>query len=281
VFGFVCLATVGFGMMQLHFWDAAGKLKTDLQTERITNLDDAWNQYQSLNKRTHLPVFLWGAGRALKKRLVASADETISQYRNSDAPTVYAPQWVQARTNLTRALELSPDDSGIKGRLRLCEGHIDRIASSGLRGSAKLTRLNQAENKFDEATELMKHSPDPYLALASLYVYDLNDVDKAEHALKRAAHYGHPVGRRETAQLADGYRRRADQMWRQSRGLTQLPDEERSYLRKAKQDYDHAEDLYQKAGLFGDAVRNRRQAMQSEEKIKQRLSELKNSRADR
>lgn len=281
VFAFVCLFVFGFFLMQLNFWNTAGKLKTDLQTEQITNLDDAWNQYQSLNKRTHLPVLLWGAERALRKRLVAAADETIAQYRNSDAPTVYEPQWVRARTNLTRALELAPDDSEIKGRLRLCEAHIDRIGSNGLRASAKLARLNEAESKFDEAADLLKHRPDPYLGLASLYIYDLNDVDKAEQALKKAAHYGHPMGKREIAQLADGYRRRADQMWRQSRGVAQLPGEERSYLGKARQDYIHAEDLYQRAGLFGDAARNRRQAIQSEQRVEQRLFELKNSRASR
>lgn len=281
VFAFLCLLVFGFFLMQLNFWNAAGKLKTDLQTEQITNLDDAWNQYQSLNKRTHVPVLLWGAERALRKRLVAAADETIAQYRNSDAPTVYEPQWVRARTNLTRALELAPDDSGIKGRLRLCEAHIDRIDSNGLRASAKLARLNEAVSKFDEAADLLKHRPDPYLGLASLYIYEMNDVDKAEQALKKAAHYGHPMGKREIAELADGYRRRADQMWRQSRGVAQLPGEERSYLGKARQDYIHAEDLYQKAGLFGDAARNRRQAIQSEQRVEQRLFELKNSRASR
>ena len=281
VFGFVCLIVFGFCLMQLNFWDTAGKLKTDLQTERITNLDDAWNQYQSLNKRIHLPVFMWGARRALKNRLIAAADETISQYRNSDAPTVYQPQWVRARMNLTRALELAPDDKGIKGRLRLCEGHIDRIESNSLKASARLAHLNQAENKFDEAADLMKRRPDPYLGLASLYIYDLNDVDKAERALNKAAHYGHPMGRREIAQLADGYRRRGDQLWRQSRSLTQMPGEERSYLGKARQDYVHAEELYQKAGLFGDAARNKRQAMQSEQRVEQRLAELKGGKVAR
>lgn len=273
-FGVVCVIVFAFSMVQVNFWDAADKLKTDLQAERITNLDQAWTQYQSLNQRAHLPVFLWGAERALKKRLVAAADETISEYRDSDAPSVYEPQWVQARNNLARALELAPDDNGIKGRLRLCEAHIDRIDSNGLRNGARQKRLNAAVNRFAEAAELLKRSPDPYLGLASLYIYDLSDVDKAEEALNKASHYGHPIGKRETAQLADGYRRRADRLWRQSRGFTQMPGEERDYLDKAKQDYIHAEDLYERAGLFGDASRNRLQAIQSEQKVEQRLAEL-------
>jgi serine/threonine protein kinase len=274
VAGAAFLIFLTFCFVQINFWNAAGQFKTDLQTERITNLDDAWTQYQSLNKRTHLPVFLWGAERALRKRLVSAADETISEYRNSDSPAVREPQWVQARNYLARALELSPDDNDIKARLRLCEAHIDHIDAGVLRNSARQKKLNEAVNKFVEATELMKRWPDPYLGLASLYIYDLNDVEKAENALKKAAHYGHPEGKREIAQLGDGYRRLADRLWRQSRGLVQMPNEERIYLEKARRDYMYAESLYEKAGLFGDAARNRLQAIQAEQRIEQRLSQL-------
>ena len=268
---------VAYCWSQLNFWDDAGKLKTDLQAERITNLNDAWMQYQSLNKRSHLPVLLWGAERALKNRLVATADEIISEYRNSDAPSVFEPQWIQARNDLALALQLDPGDNGIKGRLRLCEAHIDRIDSNALRAAARQKKLNEAINKFDESADLLKHWPDPYLGLANLYIYDLNDVDKAEDALKQAARHGHPIGKRETALLADGYRRRADRLWRQSHAVAQIQGEERDYLERAKQDYLHAEDLYQQAGLFGDASRNRLQAMQSEQRVEQRLSQLENA----
>ncbi len=274
VLGAACLIGFLFVSMQLKFWDDADKLKTDLETEHVTNLDEAWTRYEALTKRTHLGVFLWGATSALRKRLVAAADEIISEYRNSDAPTVYEPQWMQARKDLTRALDLDPGNSGIEGRLRLCEGHIERIEGTAARGAARQKRFNTALNKFDEAAELLKHSPDPYLGLANLYIYDLGDVDKAEEALKRAAHYGHAIGNRETAQLADGYRRRADRNWRQAWGLVQSPLQERDYLDRAREDYIHAEDLYRRAGLFGDAARNRMQAVQGEQKVEQRLSQL-------
>lgn len=210
---------------------------------------------------------------------MAAADETISEYRNSDTPAVFEPQWVQAHNNLARALELSPGDSGIQGRLRLCEGHICRFQANNARGSVRQKRLYAALSKFDEAATLLKHSPDPYLGLASLYDYQLDDVDKAEDALHKAAHYGHPTGKRETAQLADAYRRRAERMWRQSRGLIHEPEEESNFLDRAKQDYAHAEDLYQRAGLFGDAARNRLQAIHGEQHVEQRLSELQGSAA--
>jgi tetratricopeptide (TPR) repeat protein len=276
-FGLVCLIVFGFVSVQLNFWNDADKLKNDLEAERVTNLDDAWTRYQALTRRTHLGVFLWGAKSALRKRLVAAADETIDEYRNSDAPTVYEPQWVQARNSLSRSLELDPGNGGIQGRLRLCEGHIDRIDANGLRSAARQKRVNEAVNKFDEAAELLKHSPDPYLGLASVYIYDLSDIDRAQDALKKAAHYGHPVGKRETAQLADGYRRRADRIWRESRGFVQSPPQERDYLDRAREDYIHAQDLYQQAGLLGDATRNRLQAVQGQQRVEQRLNVLEAS----
>jgi len=272
--GTAFLMIAAFCYAQINFLNAAGQFKTDLQAERITNLDDAWERYQNLNKRMHLSVFLWGAEHALKKRLMAAADETIAEYRNNDSPSVRKPQWVQAHSYLARALQLSPDDSEIKARLRLCEAHIDHIDAAALRASDRQKKLNEAVNKFVESSELVKRWPDPYLGLASLYVYDLNDVEKAEDALKKAARYGHPEGKRETAQLGDGYRRLGDRLWRKSRSFTQMPGEERDYLEKARKDYIHAEDLYEKSGLFGDAARNRLQVIQAEGRIEQRLSEL-------
>ena len=277
VLGAGSVALVAFASQEMNFWGDAGKLKDDLQSERLANLDQGWTRYEALNKRMHFGVFLWGAERALRKRLIGAADEIISEYRNSDAPSVYEPQWIAARNDLSRALALAPDDNGIKGRLRVCEGHIDRIEANKMRGSPRQKESNTAADKFNEAADLLKHSPDPYIGLASVYIYNLNDVDKGEEALQKAARYGHPLGKRESAQLADGYRRRADQMWRQSRSVTGSPDEERDYLNKAKKDYMHAEDLYERAGVFGDAIRNRQLAIQGEQRVDGRLADLQMS----
>ena len=66
-FGVVFLMIFSFILIQWNFWNEADKLKSDLQTERATNLDDAWDRYQALSKRMHLGMFLWGAKGALKK----------------------------------------------------------------------------------------------------------------------------------------------------------------------------------------------------------------------
>jgi serine/threonine protein kinase len=274
MFGVVCLLAVTFVAMQLRFWDDADKLKTDLQSERITNLDDAWTRYQALVKRTHLGLLSWGARSALEKRLIAAADEPIVEFRNNDAPAVYKPEWMKAHSYLQRALELDPDDTAVKGRLRLCEGHVARIDASGLRPAARQKQVNTAMNKFDEAAELLKHSPDPYLGLARLYAYEVKDVDKATEALNKAEQNGHPIGKRETAELGDVYRSRADRFWYQSRGMARSLGKERDSLEQARQDYIRAQDLYQQAGLFGDAARNQLQALQGQQRVEQRLSQL-------
>ena len=277
-----CLATLaiislfaaGFGLTQYDAWNDAGQLKTDLQAERISNLDEGWKRYQNLEKRAHLPFVLHGAHYALKERLVYAADRSIGEYRNSDAPVVYEAQWIQARNNLARALELDSSDKSIRGRLRLTEGHIERISSAGLKGVARQKRLNSAVSKFEEAADLLKHSPDPYLGLARMAVYDLNDMEKAEEYLKRAQHFGHPIGKRELSQLGDGYRKRADRMWRESHGFAKIPGQEGDYLQKARQDYSRAQELYQQAGLFGDGAHNQLQVIQSRDRVQQRLTEL-------
>ncbi len=52
------------------------------------------------------------------------------------------------------------------------------------------------------------------------------------------------------------------------------PDQERTYLEEAKQNYTKAQDLYQQAGLFGDTPHNQLQAIQAQQQVEQRLSEL-------
>jgi len=277
-----CLITVGIGTLvgiiflwsQVRFSDQASKLKTDLQAEKIANLDDAWGQYETLAGRAHLPFLLWGAKGALKNRLLSSAEATIAEYRDNDAPAVYEATWAKAHDQLSKAMELDPNDKSVRGALRITEGHLDRITGERSRGPLRQKWLNAAVLKFEEAVQLLKRSPDPYLGLARIYVYDLNDLDKAEEALRKAEDCGHPMGKREISQLADGYRRRGDRIWRESRSFTDLPDQERDYLGRAKQDYKHAEELYSKVGLFGDSLRNQVAAIQGQQRVDQRLSEL-------
>lgn len=272
ILGTVFLAGAGFAVLQMRTWDAADELKADIKNRRIQP-DQAWDRYQVLNKRTHLPGTMWSVGNALRQEQEQVAEDPIREFRNSDAPIIYRQQWAQAHNALARALELDPDNRTIQGKLALVEAHVDRIDAAA-RNAPRQKLLNTAVTKFEQAGELLRNSPDPYLGLARLYVYDLLDLDRAEDALKKAADYGHPMGRRERAQLADGYKRRADRTWRDSRAYTQSPGQEKEYLNRAKEDYVRAQDLYRQVGMFGDAARNEVQAAQGQERVEQRLSQI-------
>jgi serine/threonine protein kinase len=277
----VGILIVAFIASQWNFWNDADALKNDLQTERVS-VSDGWERYEALLKRTHIPFFLWGAQSALKKRLLAAVDATILEYRNNDEPALFEKQWVEAKDNVNQALQLDPGDNAIKGRLRLSEGHIDRINGEpqyhkGVSRPYKLPNrklLNSAVAKFNEAGDLLKSWPDPYLGLARLYIFDLDDLDKGEAALNRAADLGHPRGKREIAMLADGFLKRADRFWANSQTRGNSPDQERDSLTKADQDYKHAQELYDQVRLFGDVERNRLLAMAGQERVAERLKAL-------
>ena len=272
IFAFLAVASAVLMAQQVWVWNSAKKLKADLENGQISDLGKAWERYMQIQEHSHLPFLLWGVRGPLKARLMASGDETVREYRDAETPTVRESQWRQARDHFSRALQIDPGDKAVQGRVRLCEGHLERINA---RGTSRMKRLNMAVVRFNQAAELLSKSPDPYLGLARIYVYDLNDVDKAEDALEKASKYGHPAGNREKAQLADGYRQRADRTWRESRRLVSTPDHEKEYLEKAKKDYLQAIDLYQRIGLWGNSLERRMQALQALEAVEKRLQELR------
>jgi tetratricopeptide (TPR) repeat protein len=252
----------------------AAELKRELQTEKLTDMNQAWERYETIAKRSYLPSLLSGSRDAIKQKMIESADRVITEYRDSDVPNVTEPDWQRARTTLARALEIAPDDKNIRGKLYLCDGQILRIRSSA-RNQSKL--LSDARADFEQARDLLPKSPDPYLGLARLYIYGLHDVEKGEEALKGAERHGHPPGKREKAQLADGLRERADRMFREAVRATGQR-EEQDYLHRAEQDYRRAEDLYQEIVPFGGSASSVRKVHSSLDIIGARKQTLKDSR---
>jgi hypothetical protein len=235
--------------------DQAAELKHQLQAQKLTDMDQAWDRYQTLSKRSYLPGLLSGARDAIKQRMIESADRAISEYRDSDAPNITEVDWQRARNTLARVLELTPDDKNIRGKLALCDGHIQRIRAAA-RNLGKL--WSEARADFEQARDLMPKSPDPYLGLARLYIYGLHDVEKGAQALKDAERRGHEPGKREKAQLADGFRDRAAKFYREALRSSGKP-EEQEYLKRAEDDYRRAEDLYKEIVPFsGSATSVRR-----------------------
>lgn len=256
---------------EISVWRSGAQLAREVDSERLTDLDSAWQRYQGLEKASFLPFLLSHPRRSIQSRLVTVADSVINEYRNSDAPSVTEKEWVRAHDVLGRALEIDSSSRDIRGKLYLTEGHLSRIRGTS-RSDGKL--LNEARGKFDQSAELMPRSPDPYLGLARLYVYSLKDVDRAEDALKAAEKRGHEMGRRERAQLGDGYRDRGERLMREAIKASGLP-EEKDLLKRAEQDFHHAEEMYRDIIPYGGSSASLRRVLENLDVIAARRDAMK------
>ncbi|MBI3278658.1 MAG: serine/threonine protein kinase [Acidobacteria bacterium] len=256
---------------EIDVWREGAQLARELEAEKLRDLNSAWTRYQELSLSAHLGPTLSAPRQALRRRLLAQADQVIGEYRHSDSPTVGKADWLRAQASAAHALELLPGDDQIRGKLRLAEAHLDRIQGTAVRESRL---LNAAREKFEQAARLMPKSPDPYLGLARLEVYSFHDIDRAEDALREAQRRGHDPGRRETAQLADGYRDRAERMMREAENSLDMP-EEQDYLRRAEKDYQRARELYESIVPFAGSANSLRRVHDGLALIERRREELR------
>jgi tetratricopeptide (TPR) repeat protein len=228
-------------------WRDGQQLDRDIHAEALTDPDAIWTRWADISKGSPQSLALFAPRRSVKKKLVAAADRVIETYRNSDTQPVYENDWKRARLYLARALEMDPADETVRGEMRLCEGHIDRINGISHHNAAV---LNEAVQKFEEAEQALPGSPDPQLGLARVYVSGLKDIDKAYAELQEAEQRGYKLGSREKAPLADGYRDRGDRLWWDSRDVRGLP-QEKDQIEKAAGDYRRALELYQSIVPYG------------------------------
>jgi hypothetical protein len=250
MFGYFLIAVtlyVGYWFVSTYFlWQHGQQLEQQIKSEALTDPDQIWTQWTELSGDRSSSVVLYGPRHLVKKRLVAAADNVLANYRTNDTPPVRDGDWKRAHAWLAKALTLDPGDDSVRGRLRLCEGHTARIDGTAHRNQAL---LNEAEAKFNEAQHLMHKSPDPQLGLARLYVYGFHDIEKADAALHEAERHGYQLLSRDRAQLADGYRQRADRLWSDSRKVRGLP-QEKEQLQKVADDYRRALQLYQEIAPY-------------------------------
>ena len=251
-------------------WRQGKQFDRDIHSEALTDPDAIWTRWTEVSKGNAQAMALFSPRHSVKKTLEAAADRVIQTYRISDRQPVYENDWKHAKLYLARALELDPGDETVRGELRLCEGHIDRINGISHRNAAL---LNEGVQKFEEAQHALPRSPDPELGLAHIYVYGLRDIDRAYGALQEAEKRGYKLGNREKAQLADGYRERGDRLWWDSRDVRGLP-QEKDQIRKAADDYRRALELYQSIVPYGNANVNIVRVQGSLNSVEFRLTEL-------
>jgi eukaryotic-like serine/threonine-protein kinase len=255
---------------------AAGRVAGSVPTRELGQLADVWGQYDELSHRSYLRIGTMSLERSLRQQTANLAERVIADYR-TPLPTVREAQWRMAREALAHAMAVAPYDRQLRAALRYCDGHLHRIngeaRKSRRQGAAAQPEFTQAVAAFREAAELRPKWPDPFLGLARTFIYGLEDVDRGADALNQAQRYGYAPGERETAQLGDGYRARADTLARQARQLAGMA-QERDYLARAAEAYRQALTLYSKAADFAGVSANIALAQRSLTLVERRLAEL-------
>jgi tetratricopeptide (TPR) repeat protein len=207
---------------------------------------------------------------------VELSEHVMANYRNA-VPTLRETQWLTMQAADLKALSLDPDNVQLKSAVRLCEGHLHRIAGDARKakhdGAGARQEFTEAVTAFREAAQLRPNWPDPFLGLMRTFIYGLDDLDRGVDALRQAERFGYSSGNREIAQVADGYRARGDRLARSGRTLRGLPQEQPS-LEKAADAYRHALELYAKVTDFGSGAANIRLVQRSLDLIERRLQEL-------
>ena len=253
----------------------ANRVAAAAATRDLDSMDEVWNQYAALSKRSYLRIGVVRLERTMSSRVQTLSDQVIANYRTA-LPSVRERQWQVAQRNLLLALVLAPEDGRLKAELRYCEGHLHRIAGEAenarRRAAAARQHFTDAVTAFREAAELRRDWPDPFLGLARVFVYGLEDVERATDAIAQAQKLGYTPGDRETAQLADGYRARGDSLWRTARQLADLP-QEGEYLQRASDAYKQARDMYQRIPAFPGVAVNLRRATRALDQIAERAAE--------
>ncbi|HEY3128333.1 MAG TPA: protein kinase [Acidobacteriota bacterium] len=260
--GIVSIAFVLAITQEAVVWRAAVRARHELELPR-SNVDRAWDEYQILASRSYLGLAPIALRRPLEQALVSEADQVISHYRNNDSSKMTKADWKQAKDYLYKASQLDPGDRELLAKYYYAEGHIQRLSH----------KPTAAVDAFRRAAELAPNWPDPHLGLAHTYVYGTSDLDKGEAALRRSQELGVQPGKRERAELADSYRIRGGQMWRQAEQVAGLP-QEKQFLLNAKQSFQQAAEIYRSIAPWGQSTKLIKTLQENIEEIDAVLAEL-------
>jgi serine/threonine protein kinase len=241
-------------------------LERDIDSEQVTDPSQIYNKWTELSKANPSSLLLYGPRKAVKQKLVDAADRIIASSRGDTQ--VFERDWERARSLLAEALRVEPDDI-VRGKLRLCEGHIARINGYSHKD---VKSLRTALDDFTESARLLPKSPDPELGMARVYV-SLKDVDKASDAFQQAARRGYQLGPRESMYLAEGYLARADRTYSDSRRMRGLP-QEKDQIQHAAADYKEALELYQNILPYPGASERITRVQASLDSVNFRLKEI-------
>jgi serine/threonine protein kinase len=234
------LVTVFVMVYEFRMLGNSRALSREIDSGQITPEQGA-AAYQSLAKRSLFLFPLYSARNSLRDRYVAEADRVLADYREASESTPVFPQdWQRAADSLKGALAISPGDKTIQGKADL----VNAYQSLGHRDRRR--RLDpdyrRARADFEEARQLLPHSPDPHLGLAMLYMHD-GDLDKAQRELDESRRNGFIPGRRELRALGDTFKKRGER-WMMAGQRAHDVNAMKDAIQHAEQDFGQAQALY-------------------------------------
>ncbi len=273
--GFLLFVMILIGHRQYVLAVNGAETRRALLSGQLT-IDQGWDKLSELRKSAWVPFLLYGLQDTLKGKLLDEGSEPILDYRQ-DQPTASLADWQKAEEDLRRLMQLDPRNKVAKGRELICEGQIARIHSRySLHGRAYLNSklLSQAIGDFQRAAELMPDSPDPYLAMAPIYLYYEQDYERGMAMQEAAVKRGHATGKRETAQMADTLKANAKRDMALAQQLDDSPDRKKQHLESAVSEFESSIESYGQIAGFGGSSQGLREALQGKQQAQKLLDQM-------
>lgn len=272
----VALLVIGVSATANETWVSfkTKAMTTAAPTQQLAGVNEQWRQHRALSRRS-LGFATATLKRALVSRTTQLSDDLFSAYHRSDPP-VRDGRWKDA------AMALEERGAGVaqgrhaRGRLAVCAG----TDSSHSRRSGSQSSPDERADTFHGGDHHLRRGgrqrptwADPYFGLVRTSVYGLDDIDAALGALNKAIDGGFVPGTRESAQLADGYKRTADRLRISAKAAPNV-DGERDLLTRAAAYYIQAIRRYEDILDFGSAEANLQSTHDWLTRVERRLAEI-------
>jgi hypothetical protein len=249
----------------------ARELAADLAVERIS-VTTGRERYEALRKRRLTWIPRGDIERLLASGLIARGDAIITRFRTAG---VKIAEWREARSYFEQALERNRRDDAIRARLRICDAHLARY-----QGQAEKSpdAFDSAERLFREAARVLRDSPDPWLGIAMLEIYNRKEPEAGEVALNEAKgrSFDFTANERWVGLLAETYRVRAGLLeWEARRIERTLREEAAERLERAASYHQKAIDWYSRVPLYGDALQEIVRCREARDRIEALIEKLR------
>jgi len=222
---------------------------------------DVWTEFQGVRNSSFLGVTPWIAGYSVRSVILEDCTATTDDFRTGDNPKLQKADWVRCEANTRNWLTWMRVDSEVTAVHAYSLAHVNRISG----------QYHKAIENYQLAARSKKW-PDPYLGMGRVYFYGLRDVEQGRKALEEAENRGFTLGRREQAQIADGYRLRAIREHKSAEDLE--GENKKAQLEKARDDFDSAIEHYFPIVGWGDVVANLRDCERRRREIEDELDKL-------